>query len=350
MSLWETLSHAKLVEGKAPELELESPWYIKFLLSVSGWFGALFFTIAFGSLMVLTLKINVEDFPSILTLTGTGIIYLVYQKFQEKQSSFLEHFLLSFSMVGQVLIIASIAIMFDDYSAKGIYFFVALFQTFLMWVIPNYIHRMMSSFFMALAWSSLFYSLDVSALYVAILTFIVAWLWMNEFYFEELKKIQAIAYGQLFALVWLKISIIYTYDILSFYSDSTHEISPMLIEFLSIFTLGYVTWKILKQYNKLDDKNLLFFSLIVVVLLGLFSLKVSGLVTGIMLLLIGFSSSHRLLMGLGVVFSLFFISHYYYFMGETLLDKAMVLALVGILLLSARWSVKNFMFKERLDV
>ena len=156
------------------------------------------------------------------------------------------------------------------------------------------------------------------------------------------------------ALVLLKISAIYSYDIVDFYSYSNHnysiQISPLIIVILSTLTLAFVVWKILEQKNKLEDKKLLLFSFMAVVLLGLLSLKVSGLVTGVMLLLIGFSSSHRLLMGLGVVLSLFFISNYYYFMGETLLDKSIVLALVGSLLLIARGLVKKFMFKEVSDV
>ncbi len=354
MNLWQELSNAKLVEGEEAKVELESPWFIKLLLSISGWFGALFLIVAFGGFMALTLDINVKDFPFILTLIGGGVIYFVYQQFQERQSDFLEHFFLALSMVGQVLVIASVIILLDEHRAKSIYLFIALFQSFLMWFVPNYIHRIMSSFFMAMAWSFFFYAMGLHSLYLAILTFLVAWLWMNEFYFDALKKIQAIAYGQLVALVLLKISAIYSYDIVDFYSYSNHnysiQISPLIIVILSTLTLAFVVWKILEQKNKLEDKKLLLFSFIAVVLLGLLSLKVSGLVTGVMLLLIGFSSSHRLLMGLGVVLSLFFISNYYYFMGETLLDKSIVLALVGSLLLIARWLVKKFMFKEVSDV
>jgi uncharacterized membrane protein len=240
--------------------------------------------------------------------------------------------------------------MLDSHRDKEIYLFVAIFQASLMWLIPNYIHRMMSSFFMALAWSFFFYAMGLPSLYLAILTFLVAWLWMNEFYFDALKKFQAIAYGQLVALVLLKASAIYSYDILNFYSYSSNnfsiQISPFLIEIFSTLTLGYVIWKILEQSNKLEDKKVLLFSFIAVVLLGLLSFKVSGLVTGVMLLLIRFSSSHRLLIGLGVLSSLFFISNYYYFLGETLMDKAVVLALVGVLLLSVRWLVKKFIFQE----
>ena len=353
INLWQELSTANLIEGEEPKLELESPWFIKLLLSISGWFGALFLIIAFGGFINLTLDIDVEKFPFVLTIMGGGVIYFASKQFQKIQSDFLEHFYLALSIVGQVLVIASVVIMLDNKN-QVIYLFVAFFQAFLMWVVPNYIHRMMSSFFMALALSFFFYASNIPSLYLAILTFVVAWLWMNEFYFEDVKKVQAIAYGQLVALVLLKASAIYSYDMLNFYSYSSNDfsikVSPFFIEIFSTMTLAYVVWKILEQSNKLEDKKVLLFSFIVVVLLGLLSFKVSGLVTGIMLLLIGFSSSHRLLMGLGVLSSLFFISNYYYFMGETLMDKAVVLALVGVLLLSLRWLVKQFIFKEVSDV
>ena len=353
MSLWEELSDAKLVVGKEPKIELESAWYIKFIQFVSGWFGAIFVTVAFALFIGLTSGLNIEKTPLVLTVMGGGILYLVYYLLQEKESELLESFLLSLSMVGQVLIIASLVIMLEYTMERGIYLFVALFQACLMWFIPNYTHRMMSSFFMALAWSYLFYAMGLPSLYLAMLTFIVAWLWINEFYFDEIKKIQAIAYGQLIALVWLKASSLYGYDILSFYAShhaSSVQLSPFFIVSISTLTLAYVVWKILEQHGKTEDKKLLILSFVSVILLGLLSLKVSGLVTGIILLLIGFFSSHRLLMGLGVVSSLFFISNYYYFMGESLLDKATVLDMLGLLLLTARWLVKKFIFKENENV
>ena len=351
--IWQELAEKNLVEGEAPQLEIESTWFMKSLASMSGWLGALFFILAFGASIFGILGINSYNSPLILTIIGIGLILFVYKLFQEKQSDFLEHFLLALSMTGQVLIIFSMANILNSY-AQTLFLFVAIFQAFLMWVMPNYTHRVLSSFFMAMALSSFFYEVHLFSFYLSILTFVVAWLFLNEFYFNDLKKMQSIAYGQLSALVWLKTLTISSYTMLnafgSFDGNSPMQFFASFTEFLTTLTLGYVVWKILEQKRKLDDKKVLLFSLMSVLLLGLISLSVTGLVTGITLLVIGFSTSHRLLIGLGVITSLFFISNYYYYMGETLLDKAVVLALVGLSLLSFRWAVKQFLFKEGSNV
>lgn len=347
--LWQELSEKNLVEGKAPKLEIESPWFMKFIVSISGWWVAVSFILFFGGIINNTFHINIQEAPFILTPIGIGLIIFVYNRFQDRQSDFLEHFLLAISIAGQVFIIGSLIIMLDN-NQQIVYLFVAIFQAFLMWIIPNYTHRTISSFFMAMALSFFFYNLNLFSFYLSILTFVVAWLFMNEFYFDAIKKIQAISYGLLSALVWLKISVISSFNILNAFDNSANNshihFFSSLTEILSIFTLIYVVWKILEQNNKLKDKKVLLFSLISVVLLGLISFAVSGLVTGIIFLIIGFSSSNRLLIGLGIISSLFFISNYYYNMGETLLDKAIVLASVGLILLTFRWVIKKFLFKD----
>ena len=347
--LWQELSEKNLVEGKAPKLEIESPWFMKFIVSISGWWVAVSFILFFGGIIDNTFHINIVNTPFILTPIGIGLIIFVYNRFQDRQSDFLEHFLLAISIAGQVFIIGSFMIMLEN-NQQIVYLFVAIFQAFLMWIIPNYIHRIISSFFMAMALSFFFYNLNLFSFYLSSLTFVVAWLFINEFYFDAIKKIQAISYGLLSALVWLKISVISSFNILNAFDNSANNshihFFSSLTEILSIFTLIYVVWKILEQNNKLKDKKVLLFSLISVVLLGLISLAVSGLVTGIIFLIIGFSSSNRLLVGLGIISSLLFISNYYYNMGETLLDKAIVLASVGLVLLAFRWLIKKFLFKD----
>lgn len=54
-------------------------------------------------------------------------------------------------------------------------------------------------------------------------------------------------------------------------------------------------------------------------------------------MLLGFASSNRVLLGLGVTSLLFYISSYYYTLEATLLVKSRTLLIVGLLLLAARW-------------
>ena len=350
--VWEKLSKLNLIEGKEVKSEPESPWYIKLLVSISGWFGALFLVVFIGATLGLILGRNIEDFAFLLLFVGGGLIFFVYTLFKEKQSDFLEHFLLALSIAGQVMVIASLFFMFDNELSKGVILFTAIFQAFLMWTIPNYIHRMMSSFFMTSAFAYYCYSIAEPMLPLLVSTFLVAWLWMNEFNFLERKKIEAIAYGQTVALISLKSSLMGTSYFV--YSFLNHETIPMFnfwwVEFVSVTTLLYVLWMVLKESQIKYDTKTNFLLVGAVLLLATLSFEVGGLTLGVMLLLVGFAHAHRLLMGLGIFSSLAFLSHYYYFLGETLMDKAEVLALMGMAFLALRWVMKMVLKEEVADV
>jgi uncharacterized membrane protein len=51
----------------------------------------------------------------------------------------------------------------------------------------------------------------------------------------------------------------------------------------------------------------------------------------------GFFCANRVLLGLGIVSLLFYISSYYYLLDTTLLDKSQSLLVVGLILLFVRW-------------
>ena len=344
--VWEMLFKEKLLEGKMFNREHESPWYIKLLLSISGWFGAVFLLIFVGGFLGLIFTRKSESVYLFLLFIGGGLIYFAYNSFKKKQSDFLEHFTLALSITGQVMVIASIAFMVDGRFDKEVLLLITLFQAFLMWRIPNYIHQLMNSFFMASSLSYFFYAIGEPFIPTMILTFVVAWLWMNEFNFIERKKIEAIAYGQTVALLSLKYSL---YGVFS-YSKIAPIFDSKWFEFASILTLVYVIWMILKEHqNGYNTKKI---SLIIgaVTLLSLLSFQVGGLVLGVMLLLVGFAHSHRLLIGLGIFSSLSFLSYYYYYLGDTLIDKAGVLALMGVAILFGRWVVTMVLKKEVSDV
>jgi len=348
--IWNRLLNAGLVEGEEPpKLEAKSPWYVKLLLALSGWAGALFLVLFVGGSLVLVLGQGIERIPVLLTLIGGGVIFFAYTIFKEKQSEFLEHFMLALSVAGQAMVIASIFFMMDGGSSRGsIYLFIFFFQAFLMWLIPNYIHRVLSSFFMGLSLIYLFYTTYEYHLVSMILTSVVAWLWMSEFKFSDHSRVEAIAYGQTGALVWKN----YFFMVVP-YSYREYQ-APLFTYELSLFgllvTLSYVIWMLLKESQKLEDKRVLILSAVAVVLLALFSLNIGSLIVGVILLLIGYAHSHRLLIGLGVISSLVSLSHYYYFTGETFMAKAGLLLMLGVGLLLSRFVMKLVLKKELKDV
>ena len=163
---------------------------------------------------------------------------------------------------------------------------------------------------------------------------------------------EPIAYGITGALVWLKYSLFtshyYLYEL--FRLKERPHIEVWMVELGTLFTLIYVIGKILEEGGKLNDKKLITLLALSVVLLGFISFEIGGLVLGIVLLLIGFAHAHHLLTGLGVFTSLVFLSNYYYYTGETLMEKAGLLALLGVGLLISRFVMKMVLKREVKDV
>ena len=72
------------------------------------------------------------------------------------------------------------------------------------------------------------------------------------------------------------------------------------------------------------------------------TLKAPGLGPATAVLVIGFANGNRVLAGLGIIALLGYLSHYYYSLQITLLEKSMVLAGTGIALLIARLALQRY--------
>jgi len=77
-------------------------------------------------------------------------------------------------------------------------------------------------------------------------------------------------------------------------------------------------------------------------ILGLASIKAPGVGPAVAILVVGYANADRVLAGLGVFALLGYLSHYYYSLQTTLLEKSGLLAATGIALLVARLAMRNW--------
>lgn len=105
---------------------------------------------------------------------------------------------------------------------------------------------------------------------------------------------------------------------------------------LSAITL-YVVWKLLQKIHPKPSQIASILALVGVLIITFLSFQAQGLLTGAMIVLLGFSASNRVLLGLGIITLLYFISNYYYSLQNTLLDKSIILFILGIALLAGRF-------------
>jgi uncharacterized membrane protein len=165
--------------------------------------------------------------------------------------------------------------------------------------------------------------------------------WLNEFrYPQQTSTIRPIGYGLTLALIQLKGTALFDYRTIGWHTARDHANAwavPWLGEVLTGAVALFVVWKLLERYGQRIFGRISIAALLGTLLLCGVSMKVQGITTGMVILLLGFSGSNRVLLGLGIVSLLFYISSYYYLLDATLLVKSQTLLVVGVALLVLRW-------------
>ncbi len=331
-----------MVDGSMPKSNmLESPWYIKLLLAISGWLAALFllgFLLGFGARFV-------SRNTTASLVVGSIMIGAAFALLRTPKNEFYEHVALAASLAGQALIVWAIfdKAIFDNTNREASWYVTSIFQLALAIVMPNYIHRVFSSFFTASCLSMALASSGVSYIASSVVIFATAWLWLHEFnYPKHMQKQRAIGYGFVLALIQIKGSAMYGFNLFSSYkarSDMSIWVQPWMGELLAGAVTLYVVWHILKRLGLGVSEPTTIIALLGAVILTVASMEARGITVGMLILFLGFAGSNRVLMGLGVISLLFYISSYYYLLDATLLEKSQTLLVIGLVLLAARWLI-----------
>ncbi len=332
--VWATLQQAGLVQGDAPTTEkLESPWYVKVLLAFCGWFASLFLLGFLGVGFDAIFRSGIAS-----ALTGSLMIAGAYAILRIPRNEFFEHVALAVSLAGQALIAFGL---FDGLNDNTVWIFFALVQVALSIVMPTFVHRVFSSAIATFSFSMFLYAFGVPYVFSGIVMFIAAWLWLHEFQFpKHTRKIHAIGYGTVLGLVQLKGGALFSLSPADWgmaRSDTGFWVQPWMAEILAGGVMIYVVWHLLQRLGHRLPEPLAIAALVCTAILSAVSIEAPGITVGMMILLLGFAGSNRVLMGLGIVSLLFYISSYYYLLDATLLAKAQTLLVTGIALLLVRW-------------
>lgn len=340
--MWTTLLQAGLVQGTAPETgKLESPWYVKALLAFSGWLAALFLLGFIGAGLYFIIQNSGASF-----ITGSVMIGGAFAILRMPKNEFFEHLALAMSLAGQVLVMSAI---FDitKRNDEMAWVLVALLQVSLAVVMPNFVHRVLSSFIAAFAFSMALASMGAPYVFSGVVMFLAAWLWLNEFrYPQHMRKIRAIGYGLVLSLIQLKGTSLFGLGIMGWIfgrNQSESWVQPWMGEVLAGAVALYVVWQLLQRWGQAISGRLAITALLGTLLLCAVSMEARGITVGMVIMLLGFAGGNRVLLGLGIVSLLFYLSSYYYLLDATLLVKAQTLLIVGLVLLAVRWLMLRIM-------
>ena len=334
--MWDILLKAGVSEGAAPEtVKLESPWYVKVLLGFSGWLSALFLLGFIGVGFEGVFKNSTLSFIVGLLMIGGAFAIL-----RIPNNEFVEHLALAVSLAGQALVIFAIFKVSHRNEKVG-WLLVVLLQVPLAIVMPNFVHRVFSSFAAAVAFNMALTFWHWPYVVSGIVMLLAALCWLNEFrYPSQVRKIQAIGYGLILALIQIKVTALFSHRI-TLWRITQHQpglwIKPWMGEVLTGVVTLYVVWHLLRHYGQRISERIPIIALLGTVLLCAVSTKVQGITVGMVIMLLGYAGANRILFGLGIVSLLFYISSYYYLLDATLLAKSRTLLVVGIVLLSSRW-------------
>lgn len=341
--LWGQLQQAGVVSGSIPaSTEIHTPWYVRVMLGVSGWIAAVFLLgfVAAGLHFVIESKLAAST-------VGLLALMVAYTIFRSARNDFYEQFGLAVSFVGQALILYGF-VESVGWRGSGLWWVTATLQVLIAMVMPNFIQRLVAGYLAAFS-LSLALTFHGAPFFVSVLvTFTIAIVWLNEFHWQRWgAMLRPVGYGLTLALLQWKGQLLFgdSMVLLMDQPEQLQSIAPTWVgELATGMLLIVVVGRLMSRGGESWTSRRMLVALLVASLLATVSLEAPGIATGFTIILLGFSNTNRVLIGLGIAALLLYISAYYYTLHATLLTKAEILAATGATLLLARWAVLKWIF------
>ena len=336
MTLWTQLKQAGFVEGEPPvESDVATPWYVRTMLGIGGWIGAMFLLGFVGVGFAFVVKSVIAALFVGALLCGVAVMIFRIKA----DSDFASQFAFATSLAGQALILVGLFRGFPS-QINTISLLMMFVEALLFLLLPNFLHRVWAASIGLLATLILLNNLGLYAYTSALLIAAFSWVWLNEFnYAQRGSLIRALGYGCALICIFALLTRNSTWNwqlwphafrlpggALNFWIGAT----------LIAVTQMVVVVKLLGRAGVASTSGPGGVALAGAALLALLSFKAPGVVISMIILLIGYAHGNRVLAGLGVLSMLAYLSHYYYLLNITLLQKSVLLMGSGIILLAAR--------------
>lgn len=330
---WRQLTDAGLVTGDMPApTRRPSPWYVRAMLGIAGWMGAMFLIGFVGAAFVAIFSNGAG-----LILAGAifcGGAFAVFRVAGD--NDFAAQFGLALSLAGQVMVGLGVFNLLGDEFGLPFYAAMLVFECGLVLAIGNFLHRVWSAFAAMVAIGFAMSDLGFHGLASGLAAAAFAALWLRESAWIASGALwRPVAYGVTFALLWFDGMLLASRAIASM--GDAADVAPLAFVWLGPVLSGVVLVSTVARLLALSDVTprvrtaaLGFAALVAAAATG-----APGVATGLLTLVVGFALGHRVLVGLGVAALLGYLGHYYYSLHMTLLAKSGVLVATGTALVAA---------------
>lgn len=359
-ALWQKLLSNGLVNGEEPEVtQGGSPWYVRVMLGIAGWVGALFLLgSVFGGLALLLLTSSVPAVGA-LGVIACFLAVIIYRS--TKQNDFAEQFAFAVSLAGQALLVFSILSGLDLFrntnefvsQVQLVAMLSAVLQLVLFLLVPNYLHRIWSAL---IGVGAVVFLLNQFGLYPFTLSLVLAAavaVWLQEFrWVKHGEMLRALGYSLVIVSIFHLLTQNYFWEGGRFWQNifGIEPLGGQTGELLASLALGLVlivlVLTLLKRGAVALTNRIGIASLVLAVLVALIGVYAPGITVGLVIVLLGFSQGNTILTGLGLVTVVVFVSQFYYLLHLTLLEKSVLLVVSGLGLLAVRQVLRHFWPKE----
>jgi len=315
-----------------------SPWYIKILLAVSGWLGAVFF-LGF----IFLLMNDLFDEPFTAGLFGVSLVIAAYFIIRVVHNDFFEHLGLATSLAGQALVVFSLI---DNADNAVNWLFIGIFHVVLAVIMPNFVHRVFSAIFSALSFDIACTVIGAPYIVSSVALILLVMFSINEFKSVKIfERVNGIIYG--LVMYWLLMHCVTPFNVelvelLSRRSEPLFELPVVVIQGSFITAIMFSMVKLLKQ-SQLSLRSQPVAAIIgITFVFTVLTINATGISAALIVILLGFSRSNRVMVGLGIIALIIYCCVYYYNMEETLLYKSGVLLVITMLMLVCRLLLVKF--------
>lgn len=324
----------------------DTPWFVHVLFGFSGLLASLFFI---GFLTLILESTGALDNAMMIGMIGLllnvcGFIAFKYE--HRRHSMFLSSLAFMISVAGQSYVVYSL-IESSISHPLDVWVFLLL-QSALTLIVPSFMYRLIGSLvvFGCVVFLLGYYALPEISLGLLALIAIVSHLQRYRllqriparWHLVSSEVIKAIGYAS--ALMLLCISVYFIVDEYRYGFDNNDGLFRYHYYWAQgLLTLAslYAAYLILQRYRVQWHSAVGLITGSAVIVLGIVSTYVTGLLATSLIIIIAMANSKRTLLGIGVFALVCYVFWYYYQLNTSLLVKSVSMLVVGIVLLLLRW-------------